>query len=98
MVVQIDIDGTIDQAPEFFAWLTRSLRRDGHTILIVSSRTTSPGNLKFSAAEIQAFGVVYDKLLLSPAVEDLEPERLPPGLQPAHKIFLQGVRGAGSWD
>ena len=30
MVVQIDIDGTIDAAPEFFRWLSVALKRDGH--------------------------------------------------------------------
>lgn len=88
MIVQIDIDGTVDRAPEFFGWLTQTLRRDGHTVLIVSSRTTSPENLKLSAEELRAFGVVWDKLLLSSAVDDLDPHRLPPGLHPAHRLFV----------
>ena len=49
MIAQIDIDATITAAPEFFAWLTRALKRDGHRVLIVSSRTISPENLKLTA-------------------------------------------------
>lgn len=88
MVIQIDIDQTITAAPEFFAWLSQALRRDGHRVLIVTSRTTSPEPLRLTAEELRAFGVVYDKLLLSPAVDDLDPRRLPPGLHSAHRIFV----------
>ena len=88
MIVQIDIDGTITAAPECFAWLTQALRRDGHTVLIVSSRAASPDNLAFSAEELRAFGIVWDKLFLSPAVDDLDPHRLPPFLEPAHRLVV----------
>ena len=88
MIIQIDIDGTIDAAPTFFSWLTAAARRDGHSIHIVSSRTTSPTNLKATAAELEDTGIVYDKLVLSPDVDDLDPARLPPGLPPAHRIYV----------
>ncbi len=88
MIVQIDIDHTITAAPEFFAWLTKALREDGHRILIVSSRTTSPENLRFSAQELRAFGIVFDELHLSPEVTELDPHRLPPGLHPAHRLYV----------
>lgn len=94
MIVQIDIDDTITAAPDFFTWLTKALRRDGHKILIVSSRTTSAENLKLSAEELRAFGVIYDKLLLSPQVDDLDPHRLPPGLHLAHRLYVYKVIAA----
>ena len=94
MIVQLDIDGTIDQAPQFYAWLSQSLRRDGHTVLIVTSRTTSPANVKITAKELRGYGVVYDKLLLSPEVADLDPRRLPPDLHPAHRIFASKLMAA----
>ena len=88
MIVQIDIDGTITAAPEFFAWLSRALRRDGHTVLVVTSRTTSSENLRFTAEEMRGYSIVFDELILSPAVEDLDPQRLPPGLHPAHRLYV----------
>lgn len=94
MVVQVDIDNTITAMPEFFAWLTTALRRDRHTVLIVSSRTASPENLRITAEELRAFGVGYDRLLLSPALDDLDPRRLPPGLHPAHRLFVSKLIAA----
>lgn len=88
MIVQLDIDDTITAAPEFFAWLSQALRRDGHTILVVTSRTASPENMRLTAQEMRAYGVHYDKLLLSPAVDDLDRHRLPFGLHPAHRLFI----------
>mgnify|MGYP001583407470 FL=1 len=88
MVVQLDIDNTIDQALDFFRWLAKSLRRDGHTVLIVSSRTRSPENLKHTARELKDWGIEFDKLVLHPAPAELDPKRLPPGLPPAHKIYV----------
>lgn len=94
MVIQIDVDGTITRAPEFFAWLTQALRRDGHTVLVVTSRTTSPENVKITAEELRGFGIVYDKLILSPEVADLDPRRIPHGLHPAHRIYVSKLIAA----
>ncbi|PIP84780.1 MAG: hypothetical protein COR54_02270 [Elusimicrobia bacterium CG22_combo_CG10-13_8_21_14_all_63_91] len=88
MVVQLDIDGTIDRAPEFFAWMSTALLRDGHRVLVVTSRTTSPENIRLTAEGLRAFGIVYNRLLLSPAVDDLDPGRLPPSLLPTHRLFV----------
>ena len=94
MIVQIDIDGTIDLAPQFFSWLTTALRRDEHTILIVSSRTTSQENLKITAAELKGWGIVYDRLILSPELDDLDPRRFPPGLHRAHRLYVSKLIAA----
>ncbi|MCG2710995.1 MAG: hypothetical protein L6416_01500 [Candidatus Omnitrophica bacterium] len=88
MIAQIDIDGTIDKAPEFFKWLTKSLKRDGHKVLIVTSRTTSPENDRETAREIKKYGVVYDRLILSPNIGDLDAKRFPPDMRPAHKLYI----------
>ena len=94
MVVQIDIDGTIDAAPEFFRWLSVALKRDGHRVLVVTSRTTSPENVKATAAELKELGVVYDVLFLSPELDDLDARRLPPGLHPAHRLYISKLFAA----
>jgi hypothetical protein len=94
MIAQIDIDATIDRAPEFFKWLTKSLRRDGHKVLIVSSRIDSPENEKHTAQELKEWGITYDKLVLHPDVPDLDTRRIPTDLHPAHRIYIYKVIAA----
>ena len=88
MVIQIDIDGTIDKATEFFKWLTNNLHKDGHRVLIVSSRTYSPENQKETINELESYGIIYDKLILTPDLKKLDIKRFPPDMQPAHKIYI----------
>ncbi len=87
-IVQIDIDGTITRMPPFYKWLTEHLKSDGHRVLIVSSRTTSPENDKITAQELAEMGVVYDKLILSPAITDLDEKRFPPDLAQSERLFV----------
>ena len=88
MIVQIDIDGTIDKAPEFFKWLTENLKEGGYKVLIVTSRTTSPQNDKDTAEEMKKYGVLYDKLILSPNIWDLDIKRFPSDMCSAHKLYI----------
>jgi hypothetical protein len=88
MVVQIDIDGTIDKAAEFFKWLTHNLRKDGNKVLIVSSRTYSQENEKATIKELMGYGVLYDKLILTPDLKELDVKRFPPDMHPAHKLYI----------
>lgn len=59
--VAIDIDGTITEHPEFFAFLTASLEKT-HEVHIISGR--SPTELERTAAELAVHGVRYDKINL----------------------------------
>jgi hypothetical protein len=86
--VQIDIDGTITRMPGFYKWLTESLRRDGHSVLIASSRTTSPENDKITAKELAEMGVVYDKMILSPELNNLDKSRLPADMNPGESLYV----------
>lgn len=94
MIVQLDIDDTITAAPEFFAWLSQALRRDGHTVLVVTSRVHSLENFKTTAEELRDFGIVFDKLIMSPEPDDIDPRRLPPDLHPAHRVYINKVIAA----
>ena len=94
MIVQLDIDGTIDQAPEFFRWLTIALKRDSHQVLIVTSRSTSNENVRITTEEMRDYGIVFDKLLLSPEVDDLDPRRLPHDLPRAHRLYVSKLIAA----
>ncbi len=86
MVIQIDIDGTITQAPDFFKQLTHAFHKDDHKILIVSSRTELPEIREDTVRELQDYGIVYDKLILTPTLEGLEKKQLPAGLLPDHHL------------
>jgi hypothetical protein len=88
MTFQIDIDGTIDRAQEFFKWLTRSLRADGHKVFIVSSRTSSPQNDRETAKELEGYGIAYDKLILSPELKNMDSNRFPSDMSPGHKLYI----------
>ena len=88
MNIQIDIDGTIDKAPEFFKWLTQSLRASNHKVFIVSSRTTSPQNDKETAKELKEYEVTYDKLVLTPNLKDLDSKRFPTDMNPGAQLYI----------
>ena len=94
MVIQIDIDGTIDRAPAFFKWLTISLKKDDHKVLIVTSRTHSPQNRLATADELGSLGIVYDALILSPEPDAINIGRMPRDLHPAHKLFINKIFAA----
>lgn len=88
MNIQIDIDGTIDKAPDFFKWLTQSLRVSNHKVFIVSSRTYSLHNEKETAKELKEYGVTYDKLVLTPSLKDLDSKRFPPDMNSGAKLYI----------
>ena len=95
MVIQLDIDGTLDYAPQFFSWLAFALERDRrHKVLIVSSRTTSPENLKITDRELEEMDIVYDKLILSPALADLDLSRVPPDLPLGQRVYIYKLMAA----
>ncbi|MBI4348102.1 MAG: hypothetical protein HY553_14690 [Elusimicrobia bacterium] len=84
MTIQIDIDDTITWAPAFFAWLSRALKRDGHRVRIVTARGRHLGEPEATAAELRKFGLVWDDLVLSEPVPEIDladlPEDFPEGL------------------
>lgn len=94
MVIQIDVDDTITRAPEFFKHLTRSLKRDGHTILIVTTRTDVRGVRAATKGELLDYGIFYDKLILSPPLDELDEKTLPPGLAVSRRPFAVKVTAA----
>lgn len=88
MNIQIDIDGTIDKAPDFFKWLTHSLRAGKHKVLIVSSRTYSEQNEIETKKELKEYGVTYDRFVLSPQLKDLDKSRFPPNMNQGAKLYI----------
>jgi hypothetical protein len=88
MNIQIDIDGTIDKAPEFFQWLTINLRNSGHRVFIITSRTSTPINYAETEKELKDLEVTYDKLVLTPNLKDLDSKRFPADMKPGAQLYI----------
>jgi len=88
MNIQIDIDGTIDKAPVFFRWLTNNLKTSEHKVFIVTSRTSSPMNDAETEKELKGYGIMYDKLVLTPNLKDLDSKRFPSDMNPGAQLYI----------
>lgn len=58
MIIGFDIDDTITAHPAFFAVVSQALRLAGHRVVVITMRIDAVR----AAADLQAFGVVYDEL------------------------------------
>jgi len=58
MIVGIDIDGTITAFPEFFSIFTKSLRKSGAEIHIITARAPD----QYTKEELESIDIVYDHL------------------------------------
>lgn len=58
LVIGFDIDDTITAHPAFFAVVSQALRGAGHRVVIITMRVDAGQ----AAADLAAFGVVYDEL------------------------------------
>lgn len=61
MIVAFDIDDTITRHPEFFAFLSASLRDAGHRVLIITFRE----NRDATIADLRKWGIEYDDVVTS---------------------------------
>lgn len=77
MVIQLDIDGTIDRNPKFFSCLSRAFRADGHEVLVVTARIGALANLERTRRQLTAWGISYDELVMSPPYDEMDPRVCP---------------------
>lgn len=63
----LDIDGTIDANPQFFAWLTYRLKKPGNTNEVVVITCRNPKRWSGTIAELQSWGILYDSVIMMPA-------------------------------
>jgi hypothetical protein len=68
MRVGLDIDGLLDEQPEFFAFLSAALRAAGHFVAILTYR--DPEREEQTHRQLAAWGVVYDELHFARALTD----------------------------
>jgi len=67
MKVALDIDGTISERPAFFALLSAALRAAGHAVVVLTYR--DPATAAATRAQLTAWGVVFDDLVIAGSLE-----------------------------
>jgi len=70
IVLGLDIDDTITAAPNFFALLSKAVRRAGGRVIIVTSRGNLPEVVDATSAELEGYGVEFDEINCIPDKED----------------------------
>ena len=63
MNIALDVDGTIDKAPEFFSAFSKAMRKDGHKIYIFTSRM--PILESETIQQLEEWDIEYDELVLT---------------------------------
>lgn len=60
MRVGLDLDGLLDERPDFFAFLTVALRATGHFVAVLTYR--DPESRARTEVQLAGWGIVYDEL------------------------------------
>ena len=68
MRVGLDIDGLLDERPEFFAILGTALRAADHFVAVLTYR--DPDSRARTAAQLAGWGIAYDELHFAESLAD----------------------------
>jgi hypothetical protein len=68
MRVGLDIDGLLDERPEFFALLSVALRAAGHFVAVLTYR--DPESRPWTATQLAGWGIAYDELHFAASLPD----------------------------
>ena len=68
MRIGLDLDGLLDERPEFFAFLTAALRGQGHFVAILTYR--DPESRPRTQAQLTGWGVQCDELHFARSLRD----------------------------
>jgi hypothetical protein len=68
MRIGLDLDGLLDERPDFFAFLTSALRAGGHFVAVLTYR--DPGGRAKTEAQLAAWGIAYDELHFARSLDD----------------------------
>jgi hypothetical protein len=66
--IGLDLDGLLDERPDFFALLTAALRGGGHFVAVLTYR--DPSGRPRAEAQLAAWGVQYDELHFARSLDD----------------------------
>jgi hypothetical protein len=68
MRIGLDLDGLLDERPEFFAFLTTALRVGGHLVAILTYR--DPESRQRTELQLAGLGIGYDELHFAHSLAD----------------------------
>ena len=68
MRVGLDLDGLLDERPDFFAFLTAALRAGGHFVAVLTYR--DPESRVRTEAQLAGWGIPYDELHFARSLSD----------------------------
>jgi hypothetical protein len=68
MRIGLDLDGLLDERPDFFAFLTAALRDAGHFVAVLTYR--DPTSRQRTEAALAGFGVSFDELHFARSLDD----------------------------
>lgn len=68
MRIGLDVDGLLDERPDFFAFLSAALRAGGHFVAVLTYR--DPASRGRTEKQLAAWGVEYDELHFAQSLAD----------------------------
>jgi hypothetical protein len=68
MRIGLDLDGLLDERPDFFSFLTAALRAGGHFVAVLTYRD-SEGRAR-TEAQLASWGITYDELRFARSLQD----------------------------
>jgi hypothetical protein len=68
MRVGLDIDGLLDERPEFFALLSSALCAGGHFVAVLTYR--APGQREHTEKQLAAWGIIFHELHFAGSLSD----------------------------
>src|SRR5437868_2823462 len=68
MRIGLDVDGLLDEQPEFFAFLTAALRAGGHFVAVLTYR--DPESRAKTEGQLADLGIVYNELHFARSLPD----------------------------
>jgi hypothetical protein len=89
MNIGFDIDGVITSQPEYFSLVTKALRKGGHTVHIVTSRSPTSEVQEITKKELKGYKVDYDFIYFLPELEDRNSDEFPKELDWFQKRIWQ---------
>jgi hypothetical protein len=68
MRVGLDLDGLLDERPDFFAFLSSALRAGGHFVAVLTYR--DPESRARTEAQLAGWGIAFDELHFARSLSD----------------------------
>ncbi len=68
MRIGLDLDGLLDEHPEFFAFLSVALRSGGHFVAVLTYR--DPASRPKTESQLSGWGIAYDEIHFARSLSD----------------------------